>query len=195
MRIWDIQPGGAETMSDGAIRMLVIRAAASAALALAVAVLLTVAAPEAAQREIATAHSRTVVAGRAEVIDGDTLLVGGIRVRLEGIDAPEIDQRCTDAGGKRWRCGVAAARLLSRLIAGRTVSCEPHGVDLYRRVLGVCHAGGLALNDEIVRQGLAWAFVRYSQAYVAIEAEARRAGAGVWSGHAVPPWDYRKHNR
>jgi hypothetical protein len=43
----------------------------------------------------------------------------------------------------------------------------------------------------MVRQGLAWAFVKYSALYVAEEAAARQAKAGIWQGHATPAWEYR----
>lgn len=44
--------------------------------------------------------------GPARAVDGDTLVVGGVRVRLYGVDAPESAQTCNDAGGKAYPCGA-----------------------------------------------------------------------------------------
>jgi endonuclease YncB( thermonuclease family) len=132
------------------------------------------------------------VVGVPRIVDGDTLVIGEVRVRLEGIDAPETTQTCSDAEGVTWRCGDEATRHLASLIGGREVRCDDLGPDRYRRTLGRCFVGSLNLNAEMVRAGLAWAFIRYSAAYVAAEAVARAAGVGVWKGDAVAPWDFRR---
>jgi endonuclease YncB( thermonuclease family) len=128
--------------------------------------------------------------GAAYVIDGDTISLGGLRVRLEGIDAPELDQSCGAGQQGSWPCGRAAAAHLGRLASGR-VSCRIAGYDAYGRSLGVCTAGGQEINAQMVRDGMAWAFVRYGQTYAAAEAEARERRIGVWRGAAEPAWSYR----
>jgi endonuclease YncB( thermonuclease family) len=132
-----------------------------------------------------------LITGAVRVVDGDTLVVGGVRVRLEGIDAPEADQTCGRADGGAWACGREATERLSMLVSGRNVTCAPKGLDKYSRVLGRCYAGDIEINAYMVRNGLAWAFVRYSQEYVEIEAEARRQAMGIWQGPAQPAWEYR----
>jgi endonuclease YncB( thermonuclease family) len=133
------------------------------------------------------------LAGLARVIDGDTLDIGGTRVRLEGIDAPEADQRCATADRGSWACGRAATRHLEDQIRGAEVRCENHGHDSYGRMLGVCYVGELELNADMVREGFAWAFVKYSVRYVDAEREARTLKAGIWQGEAEPAWDFRAH--
>lgn len=134
-----------------------------------------------------------VVTGVARVIDGDTLDVAGERVRLEGIDAPEMAQSCGRNFFGTWKCGVVAANRLAELVRGHTVTCESRGYDKYGRMLGICFVDGHDINAEMVREGLAWAFVRYSQTYVREEAQARAARAGIWQGEAAPAWEYRAH--
>ena len=149
--------------------------------------------------------------GKAHVVDGDTIVVAGVRIRLEGIDAPEQSQTCTTGGGPDvgkaggtagrtvggpvggtvWACGLAATAELVRMIADHPVTCDDRGLDKYGRVLATCRVGRLDINAEMVRRGYAWAFVRYSHTYVALEAEARTAKIGIWSGEATPAWDYR----
>lgn len=132
------------------------------------------------------------LSGPARVLDGDTIEIGGVRVRLEGIDAPEHGQSCGRVGGGSWNCGSAAANALEKMIGNQSVDCTPSGLDKYGRTLGLCRAGSVDLNAEMVRKGFAWAFVKYSTLYVSAEAEARAASAGVWQGAADPPWVYRE---
>ena len=131
------------------------------------------------------------LSGEARVVDGDTIAIGSVRVRLEGIDAPEQDQTCGRAWFGTWKCGHEATQHLIRLVRDRTVQCESRGTDAYGRLLGVCVTAGLEINADMVRNGLAWAFVRYSQRYVEIEAEARAAKRGIWQGTAIPAWQWR----
>lgn len=135
-------------------------------------------------------HAQTV-SGLARVLDGDTIAIGETRMRLYGIDAPETAQRCVDARRRPWGCGTSAAHRLERLIDGRPVTCESRGLDDYGRTLGVCSAGGREVNGQLVREGLAWAFVRYSAAYVEVEKEARAGKRGVFAAENVAPWDFR----
>jgi endonuclease YncB( thermonuclease family) len=131
------------------------------------------------------------VSGFARAVDGDTLEVGGVRVRLHGVDAPESAQDCTDARGRTYACGRAASRRLAGLVRFRRVSCASRGADDYGRVLGACTAGGRDLGGVMVREGHAWAFTRFSDAYVPEEREARAAGRGEFAGANAPPWEYR----
>lgn len=132
------------------------------------------------------------MSGRATAVDGDTLDISGTRVRLEGIDAPEISQTCGRRWLGTWNCGRAAQKALDRLIDGRRVECKNKGTDKYGRELGICYVDGHDINAELVRQGMAWAFVRYSDTYVTQEKEARTAGSGIWQGKAEPPWSFRE---
>jgi endonuclease YncB( thermonuclease family) len=133
------------------------------------------------------------LAGSAEVIDGDTIDVGGQRVRLEGIDAPETAQTCGGRWMGSWKCGLAASQALSRLIGDANVTCARHGGDKYGRIIAVCSVGGEELNAAMVRLGMAWAFIKYSTRYVELEAAAKASKAGVWQGDAEAPWIYREH--
>ena len=134
------------------------------------------------------------VSGRASVIDGDTIEVGGDRIRLHGIDAPESAQTCL-AAGERWRCGRRATRALRDRIANGTVACEERGQGRYGRTVAVCRLGGSDLNAWMVLEGWALAYRRYSTEYVAEEASAKAARRGVWRGDFVAPWDWRAGKR
>ena len=134
------------------------------------------------------------VAGRARVIDGDTIEVGSARIRLFGVDAPESAQGCL-AGSGRWSCGEQATRALAGRIDGRSVACEERDRDRYGRIVAVCRHGGQDVNAWLVREGWAIAYRHYSTAYVGEEAAAKAAQRGVWRGKFVPPWDWRRGDR
>lgn len=132
------------------------------------------------------------IVGHGRVIDGDTIAIGEVRVRLEGIDAPETDQKCVDGNGRDYLCGIAASKALRTLVGNENVSCHPVGKDRYGRVLGVClNASGADVNAELVRDGLAVAFRRYSMRYASVEDAARNAKAGLWSGKFEHPGCHR----
>jgi len=130
------------------------------------------------------------------IIDGDTLDLDGQRHRLFGIDTPEAGAVCNGADGRPWRCGEAATRRLVELTAqsgpaGPVCRDEPGQRDRYGRHISRCFVGGRDVADQLVREGLGWAFVRYSDDYVAAERAARRAGIGVWQAPNEPAWEWR----
>ena len=141
----------------------------------------------------ATAGSRTQTT--VVVVDGDTFTLDGATIRLEGIDAPEIEQLCERADGTPYACGVRAAAALKRLLKVEPVACRKTGEDRFGRTLGRCQAGQRDINREMVARGWAYAFRRYSTELVADEDRARRSKAGLWKGDSQPPWEWRASRR
>jgi len=115
--------------------------------------------------------------GMATIHDGDTITIGGERLRLRGMDAFEIGQQC-NRGTQTYDCGRAARRALDELVARRSVRCAVSGRDRYGRGLAECTVGGISLNAALVEAG--WA-VAYG-GFAAEEAAARKAGRGAWAG-------------
>jgi endonuclease YncB( thermonuclease family) len=134
------------------------------------------------------------IAGPAKVIDGDTIVIHSVKIRLHGIDAPEGAQVCK-ANGKPYRCGTSATLALARRIGGKPVSCEKRDQDQYGRIVAVCHASGEDLNSWLISEGLALAYRRYSTDYIDQEQTARDARRGLWRGEFVAPWHWRKGKR
>jgi endonuclease YncB( thermonuclease family) len=134
--------------------------------------------------------------GVARVVDGDTLDLGrgagAVRIRLHGIDAPEAGQTCRDARDRAYDCGAVATRRLERLAQGERLVCEERDRDRYDRIVAICRLGRMDLNHVLVREGLAFAYRRYSEDYVAAERAARGEGLGVFAGASVPPWEHRR---
>jgi endonuclease YncB( thermonuclease family) len=130
--------------------------------------------------------------GPALVLDGDTLDIGGLRVRLHGIDAPERDQLCERADGSRYGCGQFARELLVALVDHRPVRCEKRDVDQYGRMVGVCSGAEPDFGAALVEHGAAIAYRHYSMDYVAQEQKAQHASRGIWQGRFEAPWDYRR---
>lgn len=130
----------------------------------------------------------------ARIVDADSVYVAGQKIRLEGVDAPETDQKCLNAAGADENCGLTAKRRLEEFANGREWQCQAHGHDVYGRNLGTCMVGGTDIGRWLVRNGWALAFVRYSKAYVAEEIQAREQKLGLWAGAFVAPWDWRHRN-
>lgn len=139
--------------------------------------------------------SSPLIVGTALIVDGDTIRIGGTRIRLHGIDAPESEQTCRDGDGNEYRCGQRATSALSNKIGGKTVTCERKDTDRYGRIVAVCRAGGEDLNGWLVSEGHAVAYMRYSFSYVPEEIEARFAGRGIWAGTFTDPEDWRHRRR
>ena len=133
--------------------------------------------------------------GRASVIDGDTIEIHAERIRLEGVDAPESGQSCTDTAGNAWPCGQRAAFALADHIGQKPVHCISSGKDRYRRSLATCDLSGENLNRWLVANGWAVAYRRYSESYVSDEAIAQEQKRGIWSGTFIMPWDYRHQKK
>ncbi len=135
--------------------------------------------------------------GRPRIIDGDTMDLSGIRVRMQGIDALESDQRCTRRGQGGYDCGAAGRDALIALVGRNTVTCTPDGTESHGRAVATCtvptpEGGTLNLNGAMVRSGYAFDCPRFSQGrYAGEEREAKAEGAGAWAGRFDYPWSHR----
>jgi endonuclease YncB( thermonuclease family) len=134
-------------------------------------------------------------AGVLSVIDADTVDVGGVRVRLFGIDAPEIGQTCTDAAGADWPCGDWAAQQVMALYQGDAAQCAAVDTDRYGRTVARCTVQGLDIGAILVSAGLATAYRDYSTDYVATEAAAKAQRLGIWAGTMQEPAAYRHRDQ
>ena len=110
------------------------------------------------------------------VIDGDTLVSGSTLIRLYGIDAPEVGDRCADGATERLKD-----------LAGSEVRIElgPRSTDVYQRTLGYLYtADGNSIDEELVAEGHAVAWIRDGQHrafLVGLEQSVRSKGAGcLW---------------
>jgi endonuclease YncB( thermonuclease family) len=130
------------------------------------------------------------VTGRPDVVDGDTLRFGSLRVRLLAIDAPELDQSCTDANGTEWACGVKARAFVVGLVRNRTATCARAGRDRYGRALAKCEVDGTDIGRAIVEAG--WAVAEAD--YAAFAAGARIAKRGIWEGQFDDPAEWRRNH-
>lgn len=122
-----------------------------------------------------------------KISDGDTITIltqekQQVKVRLYGIDAPE----------KKQPYGQKSKQFLSNLIAGRSVEIQEKGKDRYKRVLGIVYLDGLDINEQMVLNGYAWAYVKYSKIYASQELKARSQNLGLWRDKPIPPWEWRK---
>jgi endonuclease YncB( thermonuclease family) len=135
-------------------------------------------------------------AATATVKDGNNIQLGDVTYRLDGIDAPELDQTCIDDQADPWTCGIDAREQLIKLIAGRPVRCADLGPDktYKKRHIGLCSVEGetASLNQQLVRAGFALDFEPSAKGrFLQDEASARQARLGLWKGCFVAAEEFR----
>lgn len=132
----------------------------------------------------------TPISGKViRVVDGDTIVVltsqnQQIKIRLEGIDCPEHNQAF----------GSKAKQVTSDLCFGKQVRIVESGKDRYGRTLAYVYAGDICVNEELLKQGMAWHYKKYNQDenLSQLEQTARINRVGLWSmKNPVAPWDFR----
>ncbi len=133
--------------------------------------------------------------GAFTAVDGDSLRKGESEYRLHAIDAPELHQECQDGAGRGYPCGRQARDALRRLVSGKTLDCRIIETDRYERLVAACSAGGIDINNEMVRRGWAIAYRKHGLDHIAAEAEARAARRGIWQGRFDDPEDWRAEHR
>ncbi|WP_128331829.1 thermonuclease family protein [Apibacter sp. HY039] len=124
-----------------------------------------------------------------KVADGDTITIltedkKQVKIRLYGIDCPENKQ---DFGTK-------ARTFTSTICFGKNVTVEIKGIDRYKRTLGIVKVEGKNVNEELLKNGLAWKYkYTYSSHYLMLEQQARKSKLNIWSlKKPIAPWDFRK---
>ena len=143
--------------------------------------------------------------GHARVIDGDTVHIGNFKIRLEGIDAPEIKQICKKpylkvsnfigfTFNKNYNCGLVSKKKLIDKIDNSKIKCISSSKDRYKRFLATCFKDKVNLNKWMVRNGNAVAYKRYSKDYVRDEEYAKENKLGMWEGSFIMPEKWRKLN-
>jgi endonuclease YncB( thermonuclease family) len=125
------------------------------------------------------------------VIDGDTLKLDGKSIRLQGIDAPELKQKC-NLGAEEVYCGEQAHIELERLVFGKKVGGTDEGIDKYRRQLSYCYVNGNSINRAMVKTGHARSYRNYDLLFIFDEIYAFFHQAGLWVGGFEEPWLLRK---
>ena len=131
-----------------------------------------------------------------KVVDGDTIEVRRlgkiVRVRLWGIDTPE------------WQQGFSheAHEFTKRRLAGCQVEVRGKEWDKYGRLVAMVTVDGNPLNEELLREGLAWVHIYYCKEPICrqwrqIKKEAKGASLGLWQeSHPLAPWEWKQtHNR
>ncbi|WP_210530341.1 thermonuclease family protein [Rubellimicrobium arenae] len=131
--------------------------------------------------------------GTVRVIDADTFDVGGTRVRLHGVDAPERNQICLDGDNEPWACGAWSVAEARSLWDGRRADCVELDTDRYGRVVSRCEIARRDVGATLVSRGIALAYTDYSNDYVPQEAAAQQARLGIWQGTFQRPEDYRRN--
>ena len=132
--------------------------------------------------------------GIAHVVDGDTIHIEKNKIRLHGIDAPEIDQTCT-IKDKVWNCGIESSLELKKLILDNNISCVVSDIDKYNRYIAECFINNQNINELMVKNGWAIAYRYYSLDFIDDEEIAKNNKAGIWKGEFLDPYLFRKQQK
>ncbi len=128
-----------------------------------------------------------------KITDGDSIKIGMSRIRLQGIDAPELKQKCIKKNHE-YSCGMDSKNFLKDLIKDSDVKCKYKELDRYNRILGMCFVKGVNINEQMVENGWALAYRKYNKIFVENEKNARKNLRGIWAGDFEKPWDWRRRN-
>ena len=131
------------------------------------------------------------LANNLKVIDGDTIVLNGEKIRFSGIDTPELKQTCLK-DNEKVACGMLAKKLLVNKIGNNTPICIGKKKDFYKRTLAECFVNGESLSKFLVRSGYAFAYRKYSTKFIEDENYAKTKKLGMWSMTFQYPWDFRK---
>ena len=142
------------------------------------------------------------IIGLPKVIDGDSIHIKSYKIRLEGIDAPEISQKCKKpylkiiffTFQKDYYCGQVSKKKLIQKIGNKSVKCILLGKDRYKRYLAKCFKGTINLNKWMVRNGYAIAYRKNTKIYIPDENFAKEEKLGLWGGSFIKPEKWRKLN-
>ncbi len=138
---------------------------------------------------------RETFTGRAFIIDGDTLTINGTKIRLAGVDAPEISQKCK-VDKHIENCGEIVKLRLVQTTDSKDIICYSHGRDLYGRVLGECYVEDININKWLLREGLAvYYYNKDFKSYKILETLAKQEKVGLWASKFQNPKEYRKQQK
>ena len=141
----------------------------------------------------ANSFSKTII-GNARIIDGDTIHINSNKIRLHGIDAPEIKQTCK-IDSETWYCGEQSTKELKKLINNEEVECITNDIDIYKRYVAICSVNQININQWMVKRGWAIAYRYYSTDYIIEEKYARDNKLGIWKSEFLKPYAYRRQNK
>ena len=130
-------------------------------------------------------------ADNLKIVDGDTIVLNGEKIRFSGIDTPELKQTCIQ-DDQKINCGMQAKLLLVKKIGNNKPKCISEGKDLYKRTLAECFINGESLSSFLVRSGYAFAYRKYSKKFIKDEDFAKANKLGMWAMTFQYPWDFRK---
>jgi|TARA_B100000780_G_C21089939_1_gene439245 endonuclease YncB( thermonuclease family) len=125
------------------------------------------------------------------VVDGDTIVLNGEKIRFTGIDTPELKQTCSQ-NNQVIDCGMVAKMLLIKKIGNNIPRCISEGKDAYKRTLAECFVNRESLSKFLVRSGYAFAYRKYSTKFIKDEEFAKAKKIGMWAMIFQYPWDFRR---
>ena len=141
--------------------------------------------------------------GIAIVIDGDTLKIKNEKIRLSGIDSPEIKQTCKKpyltisfyTFFKNYNCGEISKLKIKKYTKAKIIKCIFSSRDRYNRLIAECYVDNKNINSWMVKNGYAIAYRKYSKKFISEEKYAKKHKLGLWQGIFIMPEKWRKNKK
>lgn len=132
-----------------------------------------------------------------KITDGDTIVLANIiKIRMDGIDAPETKQKCLDDAGKEYDCGKKATEHLKQIIGGDRLHCKLHKYDRFGRYIMTCYkSDNTNIHAQMIKDGYAVVSTYGAEKYLEQEMYARQNGLGVWKGKIRHPHCFRHQKK
>lgn len=135
---------------------------------------------------VAKAERGQIIEGYAVVQSGDLLQLNGVKLRLFGIAAPHLGQKCS-VGRQVYPCGDYARLMLEKIVSENLLRCQITS-ETSKLTVGRCYSKNKDVSALMIGAGWAFAWRANSRTYAPLEAKAQARKVGLWRGRVTAPW-------
>ncbi len=140
---------------------------------------------------------QTISGKSSKTLSGNMFKLNSYIIKLYGIDAPDLNQKCLDSGNTEYKCGKVVKNQLNRLLTNKKITCTVmEHMDNSSVTHAVCKLDKENIDVGAVMTLSGWTIADrgISDVYIPYEQQAHGLKKGLWSGRFMAPWDFRRLN-